>query len=311
MTTNLPHIQGRLLGLLDQTGATDLVGGRHVFIAGMKQIQAGLLQVGTDILVAQAQEVDLADAVFDLERFPNLARAHGLVRDFLDLRLPAEVLPWAERTLSADLPEDAVFLRRMLVEAALDEGNPVWAGIARFVLFEALCINQRMLLKAERVHLETLDGDHDAVEVLAEREVDAVLALPSEAVCDAEDPFEVLVACALTSLEGYVEDLCGALADTTDSLSGKLAARQSLIELMEGLPMEDVVLLRNEAGMDGETRTIKDLQRLRPLLLGGQNENTLHQRAGRARKKLREGRGGRSGTTLADLLLRAIDGGEE
>lgn len=207
--------RSRIVDILHKTGAITLVGGPAVFEEGFRQIQAGLLQAGTDILVAETQGVALSDAVFDPERFPHLTRAHGLARDSLDLEVPAEVAPWARRAVALEPCEEESLLRRLLVAAAHEMRNPVWAGIARFVLFEVLCVNQRVLLRVARTHLEPLDADPQAIEALAEREVDAVLALPNDVLAEADDPLLVFVACAFESLDGYVDDLRIALRSTT------------------------------------------------------------------------------------------------
>lgn len=300
--------RAHLLDLLDKTGATALVGGRAVFEEGFRQIQAGLLQVGTDILVAETQGVALSDAVFDLERFPHLTRAHGLTRDFLDVEVPEEVVPWARRAVALEPCEEVGHLRRVLVAAAHDRRNPVWAGIARFVLFEVLCVNQRVLLRVERTRLEPLDAHPHAIEVLAEREVDAVLALPQEVLAEAEDPLLVFVACAFGSLEGYVDELRDALRHTTDEFRERLELRHQLLELMEGLPPADVLLLRNQAAFDGEERTVLDLRRFHPLILGSMEENALHQRSRRAPEKMRKRpKKERKVVTLGEIIVQVID----
>lgn len=301
-------IKSRILALLDRTGATERVGGPEVWEEGFRQIQAGLLQVGTDILVAETQGVALSDAVFDLERFPHLTRAHGLARDFLDLEVPAEVAPWARDAVALDPGEEVGHLRRLLVAAAHDRRNPVWAGIARFVLFETLCVNQRVLLRVSRTYLEPLDAHPHAVEVLAEREVDAVLALPTEVLAEADDPLLVFVASAFESLDGYIDDLHEALQGTTSEFRERLEARRQLLEMMEGLPPVDVVLLRNQSALDGEERTVLDLRRLHPLVLGAMEENALHQRSRRAPGKvLKAAKKPRKQLTLGDILVQVID----
>lgn len=308
-------IQARFLdvvrALLEREEVVDLVGGHEALDEGLRALAAGVIPVAGELAAAAAAGVELSEAVFDGERFPHLVRVHGFVSDLLVMDLPEEVLPWARRLVSSGPPPSARSLRRTAAAAALS-GSETVRHLARLCLFEALCLNQRLVLMAEGARLEAVGGRARDVEAIAEREVDLALAWRDygEDLLAMDDPLPTLVAAAVVGLDGHVEGLRAELGALRADVHEALHRRQQIFEVMDALPPDQAVLVENECAGDlGEEKLEADQLRERhPGLLAGLSRDAIYQRVHRLPDRIERLRarpvGRRPSRSLADLILR-------
>lgn len=301
-------IKERLIQILGDVGATDLIGGPDVLEEGLRDLGIGLTQLAVDLCAAEAQSVPLKLAVFD-DRFPHAVRAHGLVCDVFDMHLPEEVIPWAQQMLALGPAPDAPTLRRALVRWALRGEDPLIRAVAQWVVFEGMCLNQRVLLRAAGVYLETMGARPHEVETIAQMELEAACAL-DEGGCDLaglEDPMDMLNIFALTSLTEHIEDLRDELRQVSQDVREQLDRRVEIMAIYERLSPDDAVILRNEAELDGERLAAHELRQRHPLVLAGLSDDGVYKRVERlpakARKLVAEPATATRGQSFVDLLL--------
>ncbi len=308
-TPNPIDIESRLLDLFEETGLTDIVGGPEVLREGINQLKAGLLQVVADMAVAEQHGVALSEAVFDTVAYPHLASLHGFFQDLCVMDLPADIRPWAERAIKAGPPPDVPEVRRWMVYVALRGETPLHQMLAKLVLFEGLCLNQRLLLRAAGEHLEALAGRRSDVEKVAD--VGLLELLDNEEYAAGleglEDPWPTMVTAASISLTAHAQELREQVGQLDAELRVELDVRGQFLDALDGLPPVDAVLLRNACATAlGEERvTVEQLQVRHPGVLGGFKRNTLDQRLSRLMGRgeaLLEPRQPRS-TTLLDLIM--------
>jgi hypothetical protein len=304
-----------LIALITDTGFPELVGGVDAIERGFRGIERAVAVVGVELLAADSAGTPMHEAVFDFENYPHAARLHGFIGDILVMDVPEELWPWAKSVISMGPPPDAPALREALVRHARRPADPLTEMLARFALFEALVLNQRLMLLASGTRLDAVDGRERAVESIADLEVERAMALTAYGndLVELDDPVMVMVAKALEQLVGDVADLKAELSVASDTVRRQFESRQRINEVLEQLPPADAVLLRNEGGFDGEVLAVDDLQRLHPGLLGGLKRAAIDQRKARALKKAQRiahgDAGVKSGRTLADLLVAELHGG--
>ncbi len=303
-----------LQAILGASGLADQIGGPEVLREGLAELQRGLALVAVELLAAEAADMPLSEAVFDLTMCPHTARLHGFLRDLLVMDIPAELLPWARKIVQMGPAPDAPEVRLALVHHALRPKNPASAALARFALFEALVINQRLLIMAASTELDVVGGQHQTVEDIADLEVLRATALDDYAddLLDLDDPLPVLVAKAFEQLGAHVEDINRELAWATTAVRKGIETRREILAVLAKLPPADAVLLFNEGGLGVEVLAVEDLQQLHPGLLGGLTRDAVYQRTRRAKAKARrivsESLDLRRGTSFADLLLSEFRG---
>jgi len=298
---------------LDRADLVDAVGGPEALEEGLRELAAGAMPLVGELAAAEAAGVDLSDAVHDADRFPHLVRFHGFLSDVLVMDLPEELVPWAREFVGNGTPSaGASALRRGAAAVALS-GSEAMAHLARLGLFEALCLNQRLLLMSEGAHLEAVGGRARDIEAIAEREVDLAMTWRSYGrdLLGMDDPLPTLVAAAVVGLGEHVDHLRRELRTLRVEVHDNLDQRRRVLEVMDQLPPDQAVLVENEcAAMLGEEKLeAEQLKEHHPGLLGGISRDAIYKRVHRlpgrierlsARPVVR-----RSRSSLADLILGA------
>ena len=314
-------------------GAVGLVGqiGEPQFDAAMSEVQLALGQIAVELIQAERSGVSMADAVHDPESCPHAAKFHGMVRDLLFVPVPVELEPVVRQMAAFADPGDMGQLLRLVAELTFRHGNLVVRSMARFMMFEILCLTQRMSRIAQGQRLEAMTGAERKVEAEAEAEAEILAAENhahyQEALLALEQPLRIMVeAAGLEYQRAELHDLLeAALARLPDALEAATPLIEALLLAFDearerrrecerriaAVPLSDLVLLMNEA--EGGKFTADQLRRLHPLALGGLSDNAIYKRAQRARDGLDDDRadGGpprrrSGGATLADLLVEQL-----
>lgn len=310
------NVVSRFQSFLVESGAAQAVGGVEILDQGLAELQKGLALVAIEIMKADDLHVGLADAVIDHRRFPHLASLHGFLGDLLKMEVPQELLPWATSLIQMGPPPDAPVIRHGLTYLALHPSNAVVGALARLALFEAVVLNQRLLLMASGTSLEVVPGQEGTVEALAQHEVEHALSHEEygDDLLDLEDPLPVLVAGAFECLVAHVHEINEELRWATSDIWEQIETRKRLMAVLEQLPAADAVLLYNEGGFEGEVLGTEDLKARHPGLLGELSRDALYQRRRRAKMKARDivvrSLEIKKNPSFADLLLSEIEGEE-
>ena len=304
------HLFGRLRSYFDQRGLTEAVGGAQALEDGLTQLAAGVMPVVGELLAAESSDLRLADAVFDEERYPHLVKVHGFLNDLLVMEIPSDVLPWAREITAEGPPPGSDALRKAAAMTAIRR-NDALAQLARFALFEALCLNQRLMLIAEGAHLESINGRSHDVEMIAQNEVE--LAIEWEAYSDdlirTEDPLRTLIAAAAVTLTHHVEQLNDELLTLKSDVHENLEHRRTILEVMDALPADQAVLVYNEcAETFGEDKLEAEQLRVHhPAMYGQLGRDAIYQRVHRLPARIErlklEPVARRERASLADLIL--------
>lgn len=285
-------------------GLPDLVGGMAAFDAGMLDLTCGLMTVAAELVTAEHQGVDLADAVLDPVRFPHTAQMHGVISDTLDANVPAELEGWAWKVARAGPPPDASEIGRAIAALAVAAANPFHRALGHFALFEILCVQHRLNLRRGRIRLETLDGRRTDVEVLACQEVEAACCLASSGpdLLSVDDPLTLIEKLALAAFARHVDVLRDELTTVSKDVHEQLKRRERILEAAERADAADAILILNETAEEfGEERlSAEQLRRLHPLLWD--SEDALYKRVERLPKNVNRC-GARKGRSFGDLMV--------
>lgn len=312
---------GRIRDYFDEQGLTEAVGGSEALDEGLRQLAAGALPLVGELAAADTASVGLAEAVGDADRFPHLVRVHGFLDDVLVMNLPRDLMPWARRIASAGHPPGTRALRKAAAAAAVTRADAL-AHLARFALFEALCLNQRLVLRAEGGHLEAINGRGCDIEAIAEREVELAVAWRDygQDLARMDDPLRALIAVATVSLQDHVEQLRHELRSLRAEVHETLENRRQILEVMDALPADQAVLVYNEcAAMFGEEKLeAEQLQAKHPAMLGNISRDAIYQRVHRLPARVEKIRLEpvdpserlRKPSSLADLILAASAKGD-
>lgn len=144
MLLHSPRIFALFTDLARQLGAFELVPEAD-FARGVRQLQHQALRIAHEVIIADEDEVALGEAVSDHARYPVLARSHEILMTIPLWSPPAPVDTWMERALASPPPTVVDTLRNVVVSTALEHSSPVVQALARFVLFESLALNLRIL----------------------------------------------------------------------------------------------------------------------------------------------------------------------
>ncbi len=301
-------LASRLRGLLVEWKLPELVGGELAFEAGLDELKVGLLSVAAELVHAQLQGVDLSDAVFDTERFPHTCRMHGVLADAMEMDAPSEMMPWIRKILATGPLPDVPEINRSIATLAAWSPNVSVRMLARFGLFEMACLQQRLVLRLDGVHLELMNGRRRAVEIIAEQEVEAacVLAAASEDFLAAEDPVGLVAQMATTCLARYIDALRGELGQLSADVHAQLERRKLIIEAAARVEPVDRILIFNLAeDTAGEERLSPgQLRRLHPILLGELTDDNAYKRVERLADRVRSGTP-KPTNSILDLILEA------
>jgi len=293
-----------------RTGFAELVGGEVAFETGIADLKAGALVIAAELVKADQLGAELSDAVFDHENYPHVAQLHGVLADVLVAAVPGEVQPWARRVLAMGPLPQSPEVTRVVASMAARSPNVFHRALARLALFEGLCLQQKLVLRASGVHLEVLNGRSRDVETLAEQEMRAAceLAATRAGLLSADDPGAVLAAMAMTGLSHHVDRLRDELTWLSGEVREVIGGRRQLVALLERVDADDAVLIRNVAGdLTGEERlTPAQLRARHPVLLGHLSDAAIHQRVNRMPERVRRRRRPR-GKSLIDMILEAAN----
>lgn len=311
-------------GFIQQVGELE-------FDAALGQMGRALAQAAAELVAAEERGVSMAEAVFDPEDCPHASRFHGMLRDLLFVPVPRELAGIVRQMAALAVPDDMHRLLQILADLTYRQENRFGRAMARFVMFELLCMSQRLRRLLQGQRLEAMTGAAQRVEGEAEAEIAAAEqhARYRQALLGLDRPVHVLVEAA--GLAFHRNDLIDLLQATSNRLAETLldaapvleslhlaieAARERrrhVEEQVATLPLPDLVLLVNEA--HGGRFTAEQLRRLHPMALGDLNDNTIHKRAQRIRNRLGGAVSGgplrrhKRPETLADLLIAHLNHG--
>jgi hypothetical protein len=309
MSTFLRALEQKFVDMLDSTGFSEAVGGHAVLDRGLEDLRAGVLPVVAELLQVETRGESLAEAVAEGERYPHLTRVHGWLRDITSMAVPPALLPWVRRVLAMGPTPDDADLQRLLAALAFRSPSPAERALGRLMLFEVLCLDQRLQLAEAGVAVEVIGGQPDDVEALTERELEEVQRRPEyrQALLSLEDPLatlKVLLGSSMASLDAYVEVLRAEVAEVSREMAARLETRQEMLRLLAGVDPTDAVLIRNaHAAAFGDQRlTVEELKVKHPGLLGGVSPAAARKRLERALRRA-PGEGRPRPATLGDLLL--------
>lgn len=283
----------------------DVLGGLGIDVAAL---QGDLAAVAAQAHEARREGISLAAAVAD-PRFESLARFHTDLRDALLVEIPAKMKGFVEATAQPNPGDSAAgAFAQALTDVARgapprpvqtetapvdDDGNgdgdddftPAEA-LAELLVFEA--VRLRLLVASwQNEEFERLGGSESDIDAIAAHEVETLLAHP--ALDDDEvRPLTLMVAAASMSLAADAADRATALRRVGDDTREELAMQARLRTALRKLRLPESVLLGNAlSGLLGEQRLeLPDLQKERPVALGGMSRQAMDQRVSRGRKAL-------------------------
>ena len=307
-------LRGKLLNIFDATGFCELVGGRAAVEAGLDDLESKALPLVAELLACERNGVRLADAVFDPEQCPHLARLHGALGDALQMQLPSELAPWLERIVALGPALDDPRLHRLLTTISLSSSSSPERALGRLIFFELLCLQTRVEVLAARDKHEVLALERGHVERIAEEEIREAQARPEyrDALVDLDrgtGAIQVIFAATLSRLGAVVEIVGAEIRTMKDSMARAMGLRQRIMETIKYLDPEDGVLIRNAmAPAFGEERlSAEQLRLLHPLLLADlTSEDLARKRLERAKKHLAQPDDKDQVETIADVLIRRL-----
>jgi hypothetical protein len=280
----VPAIEGtyRRLGL-------DRLIGEEAFVAGLRQLEAGLARIALDVQSAEARGLSLRAAAADEVNFPALFRAHVGLADLMAMSMPPVVESLVRKSFGLTGSAVADVVREELVRLATGpQAPPMERSLARFALFEAVRAN--LLYAAWRTYggFEAIGGSSDDIDRIAEDRVETLFA-EAPSLGPEVRSFRVTIASALKHLTNHSELLQEAIkvmhADVAAALEECAAFERSLREL-DGA---DALLVRNEmANYLGEQHlSVDELLRQHPVAFQDVTRDALDQRLSRLRRRLK------------------------
>jgi len=259
------------------------------------ELHAELGSVAVDAQAARDEGLSLAEAV-QTDRFEALRRFHTDLRDALLVEIPSELRAFVSETreptrggpAAAAFGEALADLARTAPAREWSEAPPADASqaLAELLVFEA--VRLRLLVAAwQSDEFERLGGTEADIDAIASHEVQTLLADPALASPDVR-PLPLLVAAASVSLAADATERAQALRRVGDDVREELTMQARLRKALRELRLPESVLLSNAlSGLLGETRQeLVDLQRARPVALGGLSRQAMDQRVSRGRKAL-------------------------
>jgi hypothetical protein len=280
----VPAIEGsyRRLGL-------DRLVGEEAFVAGIRQIEAGLLRIAVDVQSAEAQGIPLRVAAANEAEFPQLFRAHVGLADLMATSVPPAIEALVRRSFSLRDTAIADEAREDLVRLATGAyAPPIERSLARFALFEAVRAN--LLYAAWRTEggFEAVGGSSDDIDQIAEDRVEKLFAEAPNLESDVRS-FRVIVASALEHLTSHAESLRKAIAVMHADVAAAFEECAAFERSLRELDAADALLVRNEmAQYLGEQHlSVDELLRQHPVAFQDVSRDALDQRVSRLRRRLR------------------------
>lgn len=273
----------------EDSGLAEAMGGPEALERGVQNLLQGALPLAAELMQLEMQGRDLSDAVNDPDNAPHVSRIHGFLEDFMTMKVPSELMPWARRFASSPV-EEMNTVSRGIAKLALRSPNPIARALGRFLIFETLVIGQRLALRSSETSLERIGGRARDVEIIAERElkvVEASVELGDE-VLEAEDPIGAMELLSMLGLTGHVQELHKELQTMTRDVGEQLRRRERILEVSEKLdPKDAVVLLNGTAEEFGEEKlSAEQLRRRHPGHLGDVSDAAVWKRTERLPGKI-------------------------
>lgn len=258
-----------------------------------------MLQAGTlalEVMRAEEAGIPFSQAVERID-FPFMARVHFGVADLLQSRLPPAMLGVVKQLLDRAREGGFDDARQLLFEVAARRRDPE-AAIARFLLFEAVCMNL-LVFTWEQPDVGAL-GSLDAIEPEAERVVRELLEVPDLFESDVR-PLHVLVVEMLVRLNTVHERMLDSIRTELGGLTDDFEQQIEATRLVRALDARDAAVFRPGRFDDvpGSQRIADRYPHHFP------SANAVEQRRSRLRRRLRKGdfQVEPSGERLVDVIL--------
>lgn len=288
--TGLGRLVEGFIAFAKAVGLDEVIGGSEVLHAGVDQMVMGALPLAGELVHIEQRQVSLADAVHDPVSWPHAVHLHGSLKNMLTMDVPTELLPWARRLFAMMPPPSVTMIRRGLVATAVQDPNPVARALTRFLVFEAICLIERLTLLESDTRVELLGGRGRDVEVVAERELGVLdgLEVARDELLACDDPLTVLQAGGVVNLNAHLTVLKDELAIVSGEIHEQLDRRRRVLAVADALdPRDQVVLLNELAAEFGEEQyAAAELRRLNPLHFEGLSDSALWKRVERLPGKI-------------------------
>lgn len=287
---DLPHLSPHdLFERMAHAVGLDQFLSRDQLARGFEEIQAELELLGLEVRAACARRQTFAEVVRDNARCPHAVRFQETLDASLRMPLPPALEAWVRWFFDEPEPPDVESLRTALVVGAQTADSPSHRALLRFVLFEAVRLNLRVMAhrhpeEVGGVGLGAADIDRMADETVAQWMAEE-FELPEGC-----RPFRVMVVAALHRLEAGASELRRALCTVSEETKAELDFRVKVDAWFDRMAPPDALLVRNSfAEALGEPRlSVERLQERYPHILGDATRGTLDQRLSRARRRLVE-----------------------
>lgn len=306
-------LRKHVVDVFERTGFCDLVGGRAEVEEGLDELQTMALPLVGELLKAQRERVEMAEAVLDPDRFHHLAQFHGWLDDALRMQLPTELADWVKKIVALAPSFDAPSLHRSLSMLTFARATATERTLARLIVFELLCMDARLRAIASGSRHGVLGLERGQVERIADEEIRRAETQVEyrEALVGLEGGvLGFLSATTLARLDAVVELVREEVATWVDTLGRAVALRNELVRALRHLDPAEAVLVRNAAAPAyGEERlSARQLKVLHPVLLQDlPSEAAARKRLERTKRHLSTPPGPlERPPTLGDLLAAAI-----
>lgn len=302
-------LREHLAQLVGDIGLAELVP-RPVLEEGLADLELGIGQLLADVERAARRGVPLREAVRAHDTYPYLCRFHGHFNDALVMNLPEELIPLLRRFVR--MPPSAwtgPMMDDLCVIARSPRARPDERALARLMIFEGIKLNLQLTAWRTNGRFEGLGGDSRDLDAIADGELGKLLDIPlAEDALESYRPFQTVVVAAMVRMRKHVDKMWAAQA-LIEELRLAAQGRADLELLLRDADPVDAAVLRNyfDRAPHHQPIPVAQLPLEHPLVLAGQTENSLNQRASRAIKKLKKNRRAIAlrpkPITMADLIL--------
>ena len=280
---------------------------------GLKDLEAEMLRLSSDVLVAEQRGVALHVAANDSASFPNLYKFHVGLRDILTMELPQPLLDWARALFEKPAIIDGDEIQLALGRIASSANHaPIHRALARLILFEAVRCSMLMIdhvpqasakllavgreseafgLDGVMVGLEQRTTAAQKIDELADAEVSWWIQQAVEFTGECR-PVTTMLASALLQVTQHAAAFKAALSKFDAEVVAELKQRDELERILKRMNAPDAVLIRNYLGPDflGEQRlSVQVLQEHHEIALGGRTRNALDQHMDRLKRRMATG----------------------
>ena len=312
---NDTSLKGVFARVVDATGLLNLLPADQLQ-RGLRDLEAEMLRLSSDVLVADQRGVALHVAANDSASFPNLYKFHVGLRDILTMELPQPLLDWARALFEKPAVIDGDEIQLALGRIASSASHaPVHRALARLILFEAVRCSMLMLdhvpqasakllpeiaagreseafgLDGVMVGLEQRTTAAQKIDELAAAEVSWWIQQAVEFTGECR-PVTTMLASALLQVAQHAAAFKAALSTFDAEVVAELKQRDELERILKRMNAPDAVLIRNYLGPEflGEQRlSVEVLQEHHEIALGGRTRNALDQQMDRLKRRMATG----------------------